>query len=60
MKLTEEQEFELHQALMKLDDASICFGAIMADVDDIVDVVKDWLDKNKIAVVNIEHKGIVK
>lgn len=58
--MNEQQEFELHQALMALDEGSIAFGAIFADVNDIVEVVKKWLDKNKIAVVNIEYKGIVK
>jgi ABC-type branched-subunit amino acid transport system ATPase component len=58
--MNEQQGFELHQALMALDEGSIAFGAIFADVDDIVDVVKKWLDKNKIAVVNIEHNGIVR
>ena len=43
--MTEQQEFELHQALMALDDGSIAFGAIFADVGDIVDVVKAWLNK---------------
>jgi hypothetical protein len=58
--MTEEQEYELHKALMALDDGSIAFGAIFADVGDIVDVVKKWLDDNKIAVVNIEHKGVIR
>ena len=58
--MTEEQEYKLHKALMALDDGSICFGMIIAEVNDIVDVVKKWLDDNKIAVVNIEHKGIVR
>ena len=58
--MTEEQETELTLELMKLDEASINFGLIVADVNDIVDVVKKWLDDNKIAVVNIEHKGVVR
>ena len=43
--MTEEQEFNLHKALMDLDDSSICFGMIFAEVDNIVDVVKNWLEK---------------
>ena len=45
MILTEEQKEELKTQLAELDENYICFGAIFADVNSIVEVVEKFLEE---------------
>lgn len=44
MILTEDQKCELKHKLADLDDNSICFGLIFADLDDIMEVIEKFLE----------------